>query len=41
MPDVKNEIASITLYHGSDHIIEKPVFGKGNILYSMDSVFHS
>lgn len=29
MPEVKNRTASITLYHGSDHIIEKPVFGEG------------
>ena len=29
MPDVNNKIAYITLCHGSDHIIEKPVFGEG------------
>lgn len=29
MPDFDNRIASITLYHGSDHVIEKPVFGEG------------
>ena len=29
MPDFDNRIATITLYHGSDHVIEKPVFGEG------------
>ena len=29
MLDINNKIAYITLFHGSDHIIEKPVFGEG------------
>ena len=29
IPDVNNKKACITLYHGSDHVIEKPVFGEG------------
>lgn len=29
MSHIKDRIAYITLYHGSDHIIEKPVFGEG------------
>ena len=30
MPDINNKIAyDMILYHGSDHIIEKPVFGEG------------
>ena len=29
MPDINNKITYITLYHGSDPIIEKPVFGEG------------
>lgn len=29
MAHIQDKIATISLYHGSDHIIEKPVFGEG------------